>query len=142
MFFLENPRIPSKHLHVVGVDSFYPRVFPCFFGILIWGFVLLFGVSTVHARAEYNRQFWAFYKVELGKYAETTRCQVCHFGNDKENRNDYGQAVGKSLDGTSVKDVEKIRRALQAAAKKESSTPGKSFGDLIEAGQLPGKRPE
>ena len=94
------------------------------------------------ARQEYNRVFWKAYQDELGKYAETTRCNVCHYGAEKKNRNDYGKAVGAALGKTGVKDADKIRHALTEAAEKKNAAEGKTFGDLIKDGKLPGKRPD
>jgi hypothetical protein len=97
--------------------------------------------SSAFGRAEYNRAFWKLYEKELGKYAETVRCNACHYANDKKNRNDYGQAVGAALGGTGITDAEKIAQALKKAANDKSGTEGKTFGELIKDGKLPGKRP-
>ena len=58
-------------------------------------------------------------------------------------RNDYGKAFGTALgpDAKSVKDADKVKAALEKAAKEKSSTEGKTFGDLIKEGKLPGKNP-
>ncbi len=106
------------------------------------GVVMLAASSIVSARSEYNRVFWDRYQQELGKYAETTKCAVCHFGNDKKDRNDYGRAFGKALGKVQLRDSDQIKAALLSTAKEQSSTAGKTFGELIQAGMLPGKRPE
>jgi hypothetical protein len=98
--------------------------------------------APAFGRAEYNRAFWKTYQAELGKLAETVRCNACHYGNDKKNRNDYGKAFGTALGGAHVEEADKIQQALEAAAKEKSGTEGKTFGDLIKAGKLPGKRPD
>lgn len=107
------------------------------FANLIWSIV----GSEAGARSEYNREFWALYQSHLGKFKETTRCNACHYGNDKQNRNDFGKEFGRTLGQNSSKDGEKIKAALRAAEQQKSATPEQTFGDLIRAGKLPGKRP-
>jgi hypothetical protein len=116
--------------------------FNSLFRVAMAGIITLACTSSAQARSEYNREFWALYQQELGKHAETTKCSVCHSGNDKKQRNDYGQAFGKALGGKGLKDADKIKDALQTVAKEKSSIDGKTFGDLIQAGNLPGKRPK
>ncbi len=96
-----------------------------------------FGLTmNVDARPDYNKEFWAMYP-SLKEHAET-KCGACH-GSDKKVRNDYGKAVGEALGGKNVKDGEKIKEALKKAASEKSGTDGKTFGELIEDGKLPGK---
>ena len=75
----------------------------------------------------------------LAAAVETAKCNVCHVGKDKKNRNAYGEALDKLLDKKADKDdKEKIRKALEEVAALPSGEAGKTFGDLIQAGQLPG----
>lgn len=94
---------------------------------------------NVDARPEYNTQFWEMYP-SLKDLKDSTKCEACH-GKDKKVRNDYGKAVGTALDAKQVKDAEKIKAALKKAEGEKSSTDGKTFGDLIKDGKLPGKLP-
>jgi len=78
----------------------------------------------------------------LAAEVETAKCNVCHKGKSKKDRNAYGEALAKLLDKKEDKaDKEKIRTALETVSK-ESSDPGKadapSFGDLLAEGKLPG----
>lgn len=104
--------------------------------------------QTAEARPNYNKEFWAKYDKEIGKLKDTTRCGACHFGSDKKNRNDYGKAMGEALVSKDVggkkdeTDLDKIKAALDKAAKEKSGTEGKTFGDLIKDGKLPGKAGE
>jgi hypothetical protein len=91
------------------------------------------------ARPEYNKEFWDTYP-SLKDLKENTKCDACH-GKEKKVRNDYGKAVGGALGETKVKDAEKIKAALKKAEGEKSSTDGKTFGDLIKDGKLPGKAP-
>ena len=92
------------------------------------------------ARPDYlNKGFIPEYPA-LKAEVETAKCGVCH-GTDKKVRNDYGKAVGEALGAKMVKDEEKIKAALKKAEAHKSSTEGKTFGDLIKDGKLPGKAP-
>jgi len=104
--------------------------------------------QIAQARPKYNGEFWKLYEKEIGKLKDDTKCGACHVGNDKKKRNDYGEALGKAIVSEEVggdvekggeKDVEKIKKALEKTAKEKSGTEGKTFGDLIMDGKLPGK---
>jgi len=68
------------------------------------------------------------------------KCNVCHVaGESKKNRNAYGQALAERLDKKEdAKNVEKIQQALDEVAALPSKVAGKTFGDLLAAGTLPG----
>lgn len=76
------------------------------------------------------------------------KCDVCHNGKDKKVRNEYGQAVGKFLKkgdfgGDSKKYDPKSEEGMKVLAeglKKaegEKAASGKTFGEIIKAGELP-----
>ena len=96
--------------------------------------------SDVQARPPYLAAFKAEYPALMEK-ADTAKCNICHFGDKKSNKNDYGMAYGGKLGAKNVKEEAKLKEALVAAAGEKSSTEGKTFGDLITAGELPGKAP-
>ncbi|MFO0918417.1 MAG: hypothetical protein U0872_08890 [Planctomycetaceae bacterium] len=99
-------------------------------------------LPSVEARPGYSEVFQSTYSKELSGNEHATKCTVCHYGPVKRSRNDYGSAVTKALKTRNVRDPAAIRQALHEAAKKPSATEGKSFGDLIKAGQLPGTAPQ
>jgi len=115
--------------------------------------IALFGVAMAVASQareafaikQFADQFKDMYVKEgtpLAAEVETAKCNVCHKGKSKKDRNAYGEALAKLLDKKEDKEnVEKIREALTAVAK-ESSDPAKAdaptFGTLIEEGKLPG----
>jgi hypothetical protein len=68
---------------------------------------------------------------------EKAQCNVCHMGNSKKMRNDYGKALHKFIKKEDQKDKEKIKEALGKAAE-EKSADGKTFGELIKEHKLPG----
>lgn len=65
-------------------------------------------------------------------------CAVCHPDKDKKKRNNYGVALAGKLEKKNETDVDKIKAALDKAEGEKSKTEGKTFGDLIKAGELPG----
>ena len=108
---------------------------------------IAFGASAREAFAikQFADEFKEVYVKEgtpLAAEVEEAKCNVCHKGKSKKDRNAYGEALAKLLDKKEDKDnKDKIRQALEAVAK-ESSDPSKpdapTFGDLIAAGKLPG----
>ncbi len=110
------------------------------FGMTLLIFACFGAGRPVEARPEYNKTFWMHYAKPLAAH-NAVKCVACHEGADKKNRNSYGKVVGEKLKEKGVKDVEKIKAALEQAAKEKSAIEGKTFGDLIEAGQLPASKP-
>jgi hypothetical protein len=79
------------------------------------------------------------------------KCNVCHVGKEKKDKNEYGKAVGKFLkkadftgDAKKYDDVkgDAAQKALAdglKSAEAEKSSSGKTYGELIKAGELPAK---
>jgi len=79
----------------------------------------------------------------LAAAVETAKCNLCHKGKEKKDRNAYGEALAELLDKKEdAKNVDKIRKALETVAAKASPDGGPTFGELIKAGKLPGGAPE
>lgn len=104
------------------------------------GAALVSGSQDAQARPGYLKAFNGAYPA-LKDAAEGAKCGICHFGEKKSNRNDYGKAVGEALGAKDVKDEKALAEALKKAEAHKSSTEGKTFGDLIKDGKLPGKNP-
>ncbi|MDZ4684190.1 MAG: hypothetical protein SH850_03820 [Planctomycetaceae bacterium] len=110
-------------------------------GLALAGLVVMSATRQAEARPDYlNKGFIPTYE-NLKAEAEKVKCGICHFGDKKTDRNDYGKTIAKILDAKNVKEVDKIIEALKKAEKEKSSTEGKTFGDLIKDGKLPGKNP-
>lgn len=78
----------------------------------------------------------------LAEAVATAKCNVCHYGKSKKNKNAYGAALSELLDKKEDKsDVEKIRASLEKVAGMEGPD-GKTFGDRLKAGMLPADAPE
>lgn len=107
--------------------------------------VLGFASREAFAIKQFSDEFKAVYVKDgtpLAAAVESAKCNVCHKGKSKKDRNAYGEALAKLLDKKDDKDnKDKIRQALETVAK-ESSNPADAsaptFGALIEQGKLPG----
>lgn len=106
------------------------------------------GSKPVFARAQYKAAFQAAYPDLVKKLGKAkVNCTVCHPSkskNKKKDRNNFGVAFAKALMSKDVagkkneKDKDKLKKALAAVAKEKSATKGKTFGDLIKDGKMPG----
>ena len=97
--------------------------------------------AQVDARPQYKETFAKKYPALAAK-VEKVKCGVCHPPNAAEKtkvRNDYGQALEKALNAKNVADKDAITKALTGLESKKSAAEGKTFGDLLKAGTLPGK---
>jgi len=89
--------------------------------------------GKVEARPQYKKAFEKkFSKVK------PVDCNICHAGEDKKERNEYGKVFGKSLGegAKNVKDAKKIEKALDASAK-EKDGDGNPYGDKLKKGERP-----
>ena len=97
--------------------------------------------APAFAIKQFSDEFAAVYVKEgtpLAEAVATAKCNVCHVGESKKDRNAYGQALAERLDKKEdAKNVEKIRQALAEVAALPSAVAGKTFGDLIAEGKLP-----
>lgn len=107
--------------------------------IAMLGVMLLSSTNTAEARPQYLKAFAAKYP-KLAAQAKKAKCNVCHFGKKKTNRNDYGKAVSKGFKKKNCK-VPKIIDAALTGAEKEKNAKGVTFGSLIKEGKLPGTAP-
>jgi hypothetical protein len=107
------------------------------------------GSREAFAIKQFADEFKAMYVKEgtpLAAAVDAAKCNVCHMGTSKKERNVYGHALAERLDKKEdAKNVEKIKAALQEVAGL-SSDPSKpdapTFGKLIEEGKLPGGTPQ
>jgi hypothetical protein len=104
---------------------------------LVW----LMSARPAEARPQYLGVWIKTYPDVAAKNNVKTavKCNVCHFGATKKNRNDYGKAITKALGEKNVKDKDKVEDALKTAAK-EKNADGKTFDDLLQANELPGSK--
>ena len=107
------------------------------------GIVCLTSARQAQARPQYLRVWMDTYPTVAQKndVKDTVKCNVCHVGPKKINRNDYGKAIVKALDGKkniTLKKKADFVEALKTAAK-EKNADGKTFGELLDANELPSK---
>jgi hypothetical protein len=94
--------------------------------------------SVAVARPQYCKEFIGHYTNV--KAAAEAKCGICHEGSDKKVRNNYGQALETTLPGKNCKDTAAIKDALVKAEAAKSAIDGKTFGDLLKAGDLPASK--
>jgi hypothetical protein len=106
------------------------------------GAIVLSSNSTVEARPKYRTVFQKNYEKVAAN--NTITCFACH-GKladgkmDKEKRNAYAQALGKAIGKKNETNEASIVAAMKKIEKEKSAVEGKTYGDLLEAGQLPVK---
>ncbi len=121
--------------------------------LLLCGFIagtLLARIESAHAIAPFNKEFKAKYvkkdpttseETALAAAVKKTKCNVCHVGKKKKDRNAYGKALSELLDRKKdKKDKAKIQEALAKVAAMKSNPDDPSsltFGELLDQGKLP-----
>jgi hypothetical protein len=114
--------------------------------------VVAAGVFSPSASAlpPFNKEWMAKYKdgSKNAKFVEaidTAKCNVCHEGESKKMKNEYGKAVGKYLTKAKYNEIKEDEAAAKKyileglqKAEAEKNGGGKSFGEMMKAGSLPG----
>jgi hypothetical protein len=121
--------------------------------VLLACLVLAVSAAPLWAIPPFNDAFKAKYVKEGTPLAEKVgevKCNVCHMGKEKKDKNEYGKTVGKFLkkadftgdnkkyDPKSDEGQKVLSEGLDKAAA-EKSSGGKTYGELIKAGELPAK---
>ena len=120
------------------------------------GLALVIHASAAHAVLTFRKEFEARYNVKepqtdaekaLAEKVKVVKCFVCHVdGEEKEVKNAYGLELGKLLDKDNYglerrkAEPEKVSQEIQEALEKVEAIEagdGKTYGDLIKAGELP-----
>ncbi len=113
--------------------------------LLVVGFALALILSLAQSPAEaippFQKEFVKMYAPPgspLAAKVKKVKCNICHKGKKKKNRNAYGEALAKLLDRKKdKKNVEKIRKALKTVESQSAKPGGPTFGELLKAGKLP-----
>ena len=126
----------------------------CFCTAAIIALVFGAAIQSAHAIKPFSDEFSGKYvkkdskekkDQEFAKLVAETKCNVCHLGKSKKDRNPYGVELSKLLDKKADKDnKEKIKSVLAKVEKLPSNPKDKkspTFGELIKAGKLPGGKP-
>lgn len=109
----------------------------------------VFGAAQLtYAIPPFAEVFAATYgsNADIKKGIETEKCNVCHMGTKKKDKNAYGNALHDSglekvmgdayktdKEGTTKKIVEALKKTEE-----KKNAAGKTFGELLKAGKLPG----
>ena len=117
---------------------------------------LSFGMAArpAFATKPYGEAWTAFYlkdsnNAEFKKLGEEAKCNVCHIDKEdkKKVRNPYGVEAQKLINKNTIapakfkSEPDKAKAEIEAAFKKleeVKAKDGKTFGEKIKAGQLPG----
>ena len=107
---------------------------------------LVWSMQSASALPPFNKEWVAKYNPgdKNAAFAEA-KCNVCHAGESKKMKNEYGKAVGKYLTKAKYNEIKEdetaakkyIAEGLQKA-EGEKGGAGKSYGELLKAGKLPG----
>ena len=113
-------------------------------GIVVAGCVagLFVGFGArVEARPNYKGAFEKQYTEVVKKEGKDGKltCAVCHEGDDKKKRNNYGEAISKIIAKKETDDA-KVKEALTKTEKEKSAIKDKTFGDLLKDGKLPASK--
>ncbi len=106
--------------------------------------VLTLTSGNVEATPNVKKAFDATYvktstSADFKAAAAKAKCNVCHYGKSKKNRNDFGKAISK-FTNKKEKDAAKLAAALKKAVLEKNADKA-TFESLIKAGKLPGKAP-
>ena len=101
------------------------------------------------ARPAFNKEFQDMYfkkvpndpkEKSLAEAIDKAKCNVCHVGKQRKDRNSYGQELSKLLNKNDLKDVPKIQDALkkvEAMPSDPANPQSPTFGDRMKEGKLP-----
>jgi len=113
--------------------------YACVLGLGV-AFVSGSAARPAYAIKQFFDEFKAVYVKDgspLAAAVESAKCNVCHKGSSKKDRNAYGEALAERLDKKEdAKNPEKIKMVLEEVGKL-ASPAGPTFGALLAEGKLP-----
>ncbi|MBA63871.1 MAG: hypothetical protein CMJ76_16070 [Planctomycetaceae bacterium] len=116
-------------------------------------------VVALASTAEQSQAIPAFAKAFTERYVNTSKnaefvtavkqakCNLCHFGTSKRNKNDFGKTFAKHLKRTDYnstrfrEEAATVKKEFDVGLKKilaEKNPAGKTYQSRIENGELPG----
>ena len=118
---------------------------------LVLGLVAVaFCTSSASALPPFNKEWTAKYvngnaNPKFVEAVGTAKCNVCHMGTSKKMHNPYGVAVKKFLTKAKYNEIKDDTEAARKyilegfqKAEAEKNGGGKTYGEVIKAGDLPG----
>jgi len=105
--------------------------------LVAFGTVMCLLAPNAEARPQYLKAFTQKYS-KVAERAMELKCGVCHgsSGKNKKVVSDYGKALVEALGARNVKGEEELSKALDEAGKQDAGN-GKTYNDLLQAGELP-----
>jgi hypothetical protein len=108
---------------------------------------VVWSLQPASALPPFNKEWVAKYNPgESNAVFTEAKCNVCHAGESKKMKNEYGKAVGKYLTKAKYNEVKEdetaAKKYIQEGLQKvegDKAAGGKSYGELLKAGKLPGK---
>src|SRR5437879_5728233 len=114
--------------------------------VLLTLIAIVWSWQSASALPPFNKEWVAKYNAgdKNSSFVEA-KCNVCHTGMSKKEKNEYGKAVGKFLTKAKYTEIKEddakakayILEGLQKA-EAEKNSGGKSYGELLKSGKLPG----
>jgi hypothetical protein len=113
-------------------------------------FAIATTLSSAWALPPFNKEWTAKYvegnsNAKFVEAVSEAKCNVCHEGTSKKMKNEYGKAVGKYLTKAKYNEIKEDEAAAKKyileglqKAEAEKNGSGKTFGELIKEGTLPG----
>src|SRR5436853_7924307 len=107
---------------------------------------LAWSMQSASALPPFNKEWVAKYNEgEKNAAFKEAKCNICHAGESKKMKNEYGKAVGKYLTKAKYNEIKDdaaagqkyIIEGLQKVEADKNAT-GAPYGDLLKAGKLPG----
>jgi hypothetical protein len=122
--------------------------------LLVGAFALSVFLGSAQARPAYPNMAKEYYKDSeaiVAKAQAADKCNLCHdaASKSKKDHNEYGKALKKLMPAEEFMklkdpaDKEKLAKKLGEALKAteaEKHSSGKTFGEVIKAGKLPGEK--
>ncbi len=116
---------------------------------IVGALIVLSTSRPAKAFPEFRKEFIAKYvkqdagdakEMEFAQICEKAKCNICHEGKNKKNRNVYGKQLARLLTEDDKENKAKIQESLEkvsAMKSKADDTSAPTFGELIKAGKLP-----
>ena len=120
--------------------------------LLVGAFALTVCLGSAQARPAYPGIIGETYKDNeaiVTKSKAADKCTICHDAKDKKIRNEFGKALSKHMPTAEFMklkdpaDKEKLAKKVGEALKEteaDKHSSGKTFGEVIKAGKLPGEK--
>jgi hypothetical protein len=118
--------------------------------LVLGAVAVAFCVQSASALPPFQKEWKAKYadgnsNAKFVEAVETAKCNVCHMGTSKKDKNEYGKAVGKFLTKAKYNEIKEDAEAAKKyilegldKAEAEKNAGGKTYGEVIKAGELPG----